>query len=262
MHDALRSTVGPAAGPTVRDTNAGKPVFAEHQPYDGAKLHRVTAPMRETDQATGGSSRLTENAPTGHPKHVAASTTLRTLGAWQAVRPLKWKILQDPVQRWCGESGEDFAPPPRLNDFHDFAAGSGCPRCIFVGREHRNHKRLLFRQPVFHFFQGALLWSAAWRERHNGQVSVQKCAAFEAKNVPSVGNFRRYWNAWTTPSARVAKVEGDGNAAWITGFQEVIEPPQNVTGDAARVVGRWCSSTSTLALNQTLASCLLSAAFS
>jgi hypothetical protein len=25
------------------------------------------------------------------------------------------------------------------------------------------------------------------------------------------------WNARTTPSARVAKIEGDGNAAWITG---------------------------------------------
>jgi hypothetical protein len=50
-HESLRSTVGGAARLTVRDTRGGKSVFAEHEPYDRAKVHRVSPPMQKTDQA-------------------------------------------------------------------------------------------------------------------------------------------------------------------------------------------------------------------
>jgi hypothetical protein len=47
-HDALRSTVGTAAGLTVRDDGGGKPVFQKWSPYDARSRSSVTPPVRET----------------------------------------------------------------------------------------------------------------------------------------------------------------------------------------------------------------------
>jgi hypothetical protein len=47
-YDALRSTVGVAAGLTVVNDNGGKPIFRKWAPYDGARPLPVAPPMRET----------------------------------------------------------------------------------------------------------------------------------------------------------------------------------------------------------------------
>jgi hypothetical protein len=46
--DALRSTVGAAAGLTVADDTGGKPVFRTWKPYDAGSAVAVASPMRET----------------------------------------------------------------------------------------------------------------------------------------------------------------------------------------------------------------------
>jgi hypothetical protein len=48
-HDALRSTVGAAAGLTVADDNGGKPIFRKWSPYDREGTIPVTSPMREME---------------------------------------------------------------------------------------------------------------------------------------------------------------------------------------------------------------------
>ena len=50
-HDALRSTVGAAAGLTVADDNGGKPIFRKWSPYDREGTIPVASPMREMDPA-------------------------------------------------------------------------------------------------------------------------------------------------------------------------------------------------------------------
>jgi hypothetical protein len=62
-YDALRSTVGVAAGLTVSDDGGGKPVLRRWSPYNGEKTIPVTPPMRETDSAAGGVLPDLENAP-------------------------------------------------------------------------------------------------------------------------------------------------------------------------------------------------------
>jgi hypothetical protein len=47
--DALRSTVGAAAGLTVADDTGGKPVFRKWSPYDREETLPVASPVRETD---------------------------------------------------------------------------------------------------------------------------------------------------------------------------------------------------------------------
>jgi hypothetical protein len=51
-HDALRSTVGKAAGLAVADNNAGKPIFRKWQPspYDSEKAIPVSSPIRQTEE--------------------------------------------------------------------------------------------------------------------------------------------------------------------------------------------------------------------
>jgi len=49
--DALRSSVGVAAGLTVADDNGGKLIFRKWAPYDREETIPVTSPMRETDPA-------------------------------------------------------------------------------------------------------------------------------------------------------------------------------------------------------------------
>jgi hypothetical protein len=46
--DALRSTVGVAAGLTGADDNGGKPVFRKWSPYDRGETLPVAPPMRQT----------------------------------------------------------------------------------------------------------------------------------------------------------------------------------------------------------------------
>jgi hypothetical protein len=48
-HDALRSTVGAAAGLTVADDNGGKPIFRKWSPYDREGTIPVASPMREME---------------------------------------------------------------------------------------------------------------------------------------------------------------------------------------------------------------------
>jgi hypothetical protein len=55
--DALRSTVGAAAGLTVADDNGGKPIFRKWSPYDREETIPVASPMRATGRP------LSENAP-------------------------------------------------------------------------------------------------------------------------------------------------------------------------------------------------------
>jgi len=50
--DALRSTVGVAAGLTVVDDNGGKPIFKKWSPYDRAETLPVASPVRR--QGAGG----------------------------------------------------------------------------------------------------------------------------------------------------------------------------------------------------------------
>ena len=65
--DALRGTVGAAAGLTVSDSRQGKPVFKPWQPYDGPPGVRVSAGVRESDSA----------APTqGSPQESEAATAV------------------------------------------------------------------------------------------------------------------------------------------------------------------------------------------
>jgi hypothetical protein len=49
--DALRSTVGVAAGLTVVDDNGGKPIFRKWSPYDREETIPVASPLRETRSA-------------------------------------------------------------------------------------------------------------------------------------------------------------------------------------------------------------------
>jgi hypothetical protein len=49
--DALRSTVGAAAGLTVADDTGGKPVFRTWKPYDAGSAVAVAPSMREMDRA-------------------------------------------------------------------------------------------------------------------------------------------------------------------------------------------------------------------
>jgi hypothetical protein len=49
--DALRSTVGVAAGLTVKDDGGGKPVFGKWHPYDAPSRVPDSAPMRQTEAA-------------------------------------------------------------------------------------------------------------------------------------------------------------------------------------------------------------------
>jgi hypothetical protein len=49
--DALRSTVGVAAGLTVVDDRGGKPIFAKWSPYEARRSTVVSPPMRETGSA-------------------------------------------------------------------------------------------------------------------------------------------------------------------------------------------------------------------
>jgi hypothetical protein len=49
--DALRSTVGAAAGLSVADDTGGKPVFRTWKPYDAGSAVAVASPMRETGPA-------------------------------------------------------------------------------------------------------------------------------------------------------------------------------------------------------------------
>jgi hypothetical protein len=49
--DALRATVGVAAGLTVSDDRLGRPVFAKHKPYDGPSSTAGTPPIRRTEVA-------------------------------------------------------------------------------------------------------------------------------------------------------------------------------------------------------------------
>jgi hypothetical protein len=56
--DALRSTVGAAAGLTVADDNGGKPVFRKWSPYDREETIPAPSPMREIDPAA-----VSQNAP-------------------------------------------------------------------------------------------------------------------------------------------------------------------------------------------------------
>jgi hypothetical protein len=50
-YDALRSTVGAAAGLTVADDNGGKPIFRKWSPYDKEETIPVASPMRATGLA-------------------------------------------------------------------------------------------------------------------------------------------------------------------------------------------------------------------
>jgi hypothetical protein len=45
-HDALRSTVGAAAGLTVKDGSTGRPGFRKHHAQDGAAGVAAVSPMR------------------------------------------------------------------------------------------------------------------------------------------------------------------------------------------------------------------------
>jgi hypothetical protein len=47
--DALRSTVGVAAGLTVADDKGGKPIFSRWSPYDAGSRSLGASPMRETE---------------------------------------------------------------------------------------------------------------------------------------------------------------------------------------------------------------------
>jgi hypothetical protein len=49
--DALRSSVGVAAGLTVADDNGGKPIFRKWSPYDREETLPVASPVRETEGA-------------------------------------------------------------------------------------------------------------------------------------------------------------------------------------------------------------------
>jgi hypothetical protein len=49
--DALRSTVGAAAGLTVADDTGGKPAFRTWKPYDAGSAVAVAPSMREMDRA-------------------------------------------------------------------------------------------------------------------------------------------------------------------------------------------------------------------
>ncbi len=48
-HDALRSTVGVAAGLTVVDDKGGKPIFTKWSPYDARSRSLDAPPMHETE---------------------------------------------------------------------------------------------------------------------------------------------------------------------------------------------------------------------
>jgi len=48
---ALRSTVGTAAGLTVKDTPVGRPAFRQWQSYNGEPMCPVSPPMRQIEEA-------------------------------------------------------------------------------------------------------------------------------------------------------------------------------------------------------------------
>jgi hypothetical protein len=60
-HDALRSTVGAAAGLTVADDTGGKPAFRTRKPYDAGSAVAVASPMRQNE------SPAPERIPEGVP---------------------------------------------------------------------------------------------------------------------------------------------------------------------------------------------------
>jgi hypothetical protein len=66
-HDALRTTVGVAAGLSV-DDSGGKPTFRAYKPYDGRSRVAVGPPMRPaTDQSSGAVNQ--KDASTASPAH-------------------------------------------------------------------------------------------------------------------------------------------------------------------------------------------------
>jgi hypothetical protein len=66
-HDALRSTVGAAAGLTVADDNGGKPIFRKWSPYDREGTIPVASPMREMDSPAVQVPEAPELAPEAVP---------------------------------------------------------------------------------------------------------------------------------------------------------------------------------------------------
>jgi hypothetical protein len=66
LADALRSTVGVAAGLTVADDNGGKPIFRKWSPYDREETIPVASLMRATGLAAQVPSE-SENAPEAVP---------------------------------------------------------------------------------------------------------------------------------------------------------------------------------------------------
>jgi hypothetical protein len=66
-HDALRSTVGAAAGLTVADDNGGKPIFRKWSPYDREGTIPVASPMREMESPAVQVPEAPELAPEAVP---------------------------------------------------------------------------------------------------------------------------------------------------------------------------------------------------
>jgi hypothetical protein len=66
-HDALRSTVGAAAGLTVADDNGGKPIFRKWSPYDREGTIPVASPMREMESPAVQLPEAPELAPEAVP---------------------------------------------------------------------------------------------------------------------------------------------------------------------------------------------------
>jgi len=61
--DALRATVGAAAGLTIWDDTVGKPVFKPWQPYNGPSAVRVSAAVRQNEEAATRLAGSEESAP-------------------------------------------------------------------------------------------------------------------------------------------------------------------------------------------------------
>ena len=66
-HDALRSTVGAAAGLTVADDNGGKPIFRKWSPHDREGTIPVASPMREMESPAVQVPEAPELAPEAVP---------------------------------------------------------------------------------------------------------------------------------------------------------------------------------------------------
>jgi hypothetical protein len=107
LADALRSTVGAAAGLTVADDKGGKPIFTKWSPYDARCRSLNAPPMRETESPHVRRTRCLHLPSIPRPYGPLCLSSTTTTRHWSRFRTLTGFRLIDPLAdsrlalRWC-----------------------------------------------------------------------------------------------------------------------------------------------------------------